>query len=356
MVMGDSLTSLSEYSATKSNKERAYGGTCDPKVGSGEGVYTWLRADDSKYTKSYSEAIKKLRNRLDSEIKQVSLYLETFDPKGDVVKFNREVNDRINQINIQFFKNQTLKDLETMLVTRSGSNRHHISVMSKKTGATSIQSCMDRDFTIGANQVISRLRALQPIETLTFFDMSDTKKLFGRTIGVLKALIVPSYKIKNANEITNPTDITYDDIYAVSAGFVIDFLILLVTLYAKEPKEDLVPLEVVKDILNGKYSHEILGSLKLFLAELDNIHLLAVPNDVDDDETIENLKLLMLYMQQQKLAKLYINGRKANRFDKYFNKRLQETYSDSTFRVYKIDKKRFNQFILQNVIAGAYHV
>ena len=354
-VMGDSLADLSKYSATKSNQERVHGRTCDPRVGSGEGVYTWLRADDAKYTKSYSDDIKKLIKELDREIKQVSLYLETFDPKGDVEKFNQEVNARIKQINIKFFQNQTLRDLKKMLIARSGSNRHHIAVVSKKTGATSVESCIDRDFTIEANKVLSRLRALKPIETLTFFDMSDTKKLFGRTTGVLKALINPNYKIKEADKITKPTDITYDDIYAVSAGFVIDFLILLVTLYAKEPKVDLVPLEVVKDILNGKYSHEVLGSLKLFLAEIGNIYLLAVPNDADD-EAIANLRLLVLYMQQHKLAKLYINERKANRLNKYFSKRLQESYPHSTFRVYKIDKKRFNQFILQNVMAGGYYV
>lgn len=354
-VMETKLTQLSEYSAAKSNREKRLGGTCDPKIGAGESYYTWLRADDSTHTKSYSDDIKELKNQLDTEIDQVSLYLETFDPTGNVVQFNRDVNDRISQINSQFFENETLRGLEEILVKRSGTNRHHIPVVNRKTATTVIKSCMDRDFTIGAKKVINRLNALQPVETVNFFDMKDTQKLFARTTGVLMALLNPSYKIKEIDEITNPTDITYDDIYAVSAGFVIDFLILLVTLYGKEPKENLIPIEVVKDILNGKYSKEILSSLKLFLAELNNSHLLAVPNDVDD-EKIDNIKLLMLYMQQQKLAKLHINERKSNRLNKYFNKRLQDHYPDNTFRIYKINKKKFNKFILQNIEAGIYHV
>jgi len=355
-VMQNSLTKLSEYSATASNRERIYGRTCDPKVGSGEGVYTWLRADDSKYTKSYSDDIKKLKNELDSEIEQVSSYLKKFDPKGDVVRFNQEVNSRINQINISFFENQTLKSLEKMLIERSGSNRSHITVLSRKTGDTSVASCIDRDFTIGARKVLRLLRALKPIETLSFFDMSDTKKLFGRTVGVLTALVNPTYTIKDTDKITDPADITYDDIYAVSAGFVIDFLILLITLYAKEPKEDLVSIEVVKKILNGEYADEVFGSLKLFIAELNSSYLLAIPNDADD-EKISNLKILILYMQQNRLLKLYINGIKASRLNKYFNKHLLESYPDTIFKIYKINKKSFNKFILQNVeVGGTYNV
>ncbi|CAA6804284.1 MAG: Unknown protein [uncultured Sulfurovum sp.] len=359
IVMENSLTMLSEYSQTESNKERRYGGTCNPSVGSGEGVYTWLRADDAKYTKSYSEDIHKLKNELDDEINQVSRYLETFNPKGNVSQFNREVNDKINEINIKYFNSQTLKSLESMLEERSGKSRNHISVFNKKTASTTMQSCMDRDFTIGAKRVIHRVRALKSIKTLNFFDMSDTKKLFGRTALVLKALVSPSDKIKNTDEMSEANDITYDDIYAVSAGFVIDFLILLITLYGKEPKEDLVPIETVKDILNGKYPNEVLGSLKLFIAELNSSYLIAVPNDVDDaldNKKVANLKLLMLYMQQQKLAKLYINDRKSERFNKYFNKHLKETYAGHTFRVYRIKKKKFNQFILQNIVEGATHV
>lgn len=319
-----------------------------------ERVYTWLRADDAKYTKHYSEDIKKLIDRLDSEIRQVSLYLETFDPKGDVVKFNRRVNNRIQQINIRFFNNPILKDLESMLIARSGSNRQYISVINRRTGATSIESCMDRDFTIGANRVLSNLRALKPIERVTFFDMSDTKELLARTVRVLKALITRDIKDSNDKTIS-PTDITNDDMYAVSTGFVIDFLILLVTLIAKEPKEDLVPIEVVEDILNGKYADKILSSIKLFIAELDNSYLLAVPNDIDD-KTIDNLRLLVLYMQQHKLANLYINEIKANRLNRYFSKRLQEKYPNSIFKIYKIDKNRFNHSILQKIMAGVYHV
>lgn len=213
---------------------------------------------------------------------------------------------------------------------------------------------MDRDFTIGANRVLSNLRALKPIERVTFFDMSDTKELLARTVRVLKALITRDIKDSNDKTIS-PTDITNDDMYAVSTGFVIDFLILLITLIAKEPKEDLVPIEVVEDILNGKYADKILSSIKLFIAELDNSYLLAVPNDIDD-KTIDNLRLLVLYMQQHKLANLYINEIKANRLNRYFSKRLQERYLNSIFKIYKIDKNRFNHSILQKIMAGVYHV
>ena len=352
LSMEQSLTKLSNYSTTKSQYEKTFGGTCSGVPRIGEGPFTWLRADDATYTKSYSSEIKKLQKSLKVEIEEVSKYLETFKPKGDIGTFNRTVNDKITEININFFNNPILQSLKSMLLERSGKNRQQIHVLSKKTGNTSKESCIDRDFTFGANRVIKLINSLKPINTLTFFDMNDTNKLFGRTTAVLIALIDPSYKIKDTDKISSPTDITYDDIYAVSAGFVIDFLILLITLYGKDPKEDLVPITVVKDILNGKYSKKILSKLRLFLAELDKSHLLAVPNDADD-ETIENLKVLILYMQQHKLAKLYINERKADRLDKYFSKNLRDAYPDSTFRIYRINKKKFNKLILQNVLAGA---
>ena len=354
-MMEYSLTKLSNYSQTASNKEKMWGHTCDPKVGSGEGPFTWLRADDAKYTKSYSEDIQKLKVELDSEIEKVSKYLETFNPKGDVAKFNRAVNDRIKEINIKFFNNQTLSNLKEMLIQRSGKNRKNISVVSRKTGATTVASCMDRDFTIGAYKVIRRIEALKPIEPLQFFDMSDTKRLFGRTIGVLKALINPSYTIKKTEEMSNPNDITTDDISAVSAGFVIDFLILLITLYAKKPKEEIIPQKVVKDIIDGRHPNEILSSLGDFLAEMRRAYFIAIPNDIEDGK-LDNIRLLMLYMQQHKLAKLYVNDRKANRLNKYFKKTLKEKYPDGTFRIYKINKKRFIRFILQNIEAGVKNV
>lgn len=152
---------------------------------------------------------------------------------------------------------------------------------------------------------------------------------------------------------SNPNDITSADLYAVSAGFVIDFLILLITLYAKKPKDNRVPLDVVQKILNGEYGNEVLSSLKLFTAELHTNRLIAIPDIIEDNELIDNVKLLMLYMEQQKLVKLYVNGIKANRLNKYFNESLKESYPNSSFRVYKLNKKRFNAFLLQNIEVGA---
>ena len=352
--MSVSLLSLSNYSTTASNREKRLGGTCDPSVGSGEGVYTWLRADDASYTKSYSTEIQKLQSKLDVEIDKVSRYIEEFNPNGDVVKFNRMVNDSINRINVKFFNNQTLNDLERMLVQRSGQNRKRIVVTNRKTNQISKHSCMDREFTRGATKVIQRIRALKTIKNLEFFDKSDTQKLFGRTVAVLKALVTLS-EIKSVNKATSPDDITSDDVNAVLAGFVIDFLILLIAIIGKEEKEELIPYHVVQDILNGKHSNEIWTKLKLYRAEMYKVNLIAVPNDIDSEE-VDNLKQLMLYFQQEKLAKLYINEIKVSRLNHYFTKALKESYPNEMFRVYKINKKKFNKFLLQNVKQGVYHV
>jgi hypothetical protein len=353
--MEQSLSILSNYSETASNREKRFGRTCDPKVGSGEGYFTWLRADDAKYTKSYLNSIRELKDKLDSEIEIVSKYIETFDPKGDVTQFNRVANDKIKEINIKFFQNQTLSNLKEMLIQRSGKNRKNISVTSRRTGETTTVSCIDRDFSIGAYKVIKRIDALKPIEPLDFFDMNDTKRLFSRTIGVLKALIDPSYTIKKTNEMSNPDDITNDDISAVSAGFAIDFIILLFAIYAKKPKEETIPQKIVNDIINGRYPSDILNSLGDFLAEMNRAYLIAIPNDIDSKK-LENIKLLMLYMQQHKLAKLYINEVSVDKLNKYFKRSLKENYPNSKFRIYKINKKRFMRFILQNMRVGVKNV
>jgi len=356
-TMEKSLTKLSSYSTIKSNQEKNFGGTCGGVAKRGEGPLTWLRADDATYTKSYVKKIKELENSLNSEIEEVSKYLDTFNPKGDVKAFNRKVNEKILKINSDFFKNTTLGSLESMLISRSGKNRQHIYVVSRKTrNHSSIQSCVDSQFTFNADTVIKHLHALKPIAPLEFFDMNDTKRLFGRTTGVLMALINPNYTIKPTNKTTKPTDITYDDIYAVSAGFVIDFLILLITLYGKEPKEGLrVSVDVIKNILKGNHSKEIISELNPFLAELHNSYFIALPNDVND-EKIENARLLTRYMQQHRLAELYIGEQKANRLNRYFPKALKASYPKNTFKIYKINKKQFNKIILQNIEAGVYHV
>lgn len=354
-TMESSLTRISNYSITLSNREKTFGGTCGGVARTGEGPFTWLRADDAAYTKNYSKEIQKLKKDLEKEIEEVSTYLESFDPKGNVLEFNQIVNDRITSINLKFFNNPILKSLKSLLLERSGQNRKNISVVSKKTGRTSIESCMDRDFTFGANRVIRGINSLTSIELLNFFNMSDSKKLFGRTTGVLFALIDPSYEIKSTSDMTNPTDITYEDIYAVLGGFVIDLLILFIAIYGKEPKVELVPIKVVKKILNGDYPNEVLNKLRPFLAEMNKFHLIAIPNDVEDED-IDNKKQFMIYMQQNKLAKLYINEIKATRLNRYFSNSLKEKYSESTFRVYKISKTKFNQFVLQNIEEGEYNV
>jgi len=349
--MNSSLISLSNYSATASNREKRQGGTCDPSVGSGEGVYTWLRADDSSYTKSYSVEIQKLQSNLDEAINKISKYIEEFDPNGDVHSFTQRVNDSIARINVKFFKNQILEDLKNMLIERSGQNRQYIVVVNRKNQNISKQSCMDVDFSIGADNVIERIRGLKPISPLEFFDVSDTQKLFGRTVGVLKVLLTPSAKIKKMEDVKSVDDVTKDDIGAVMVGFIIDFLILLIAIIAKEDKEEIVPYHTVQAILNGEYSNGIFYKLKLYHAEIMSGNLIAVPNDVNSDE-VDNLKQLMLYFQQQGLVKLYVNEVKGSRLNRYFSRELKDNYADDIFRIYKMSKKQFNKFMLQNIEQG----
>lgn len=353
--VSSNLISLSNYSDTASTRERLHGRTCDRNIGAGEGSFTWLRADESRLTKDYSVGIQKLNTVLAKEIEGVTVFLQDFDPKGDVLGFNQKVNEQIQQINIKIFNNQILKDLELMLVRRSGKNRQQITVVNKKTGSSSVKSCVDEEFTANANSVIHKLRALNTIETVAFFDMNDTQKLFGRTAGVLIALVDPSQTIVKSDEMKNPDDITTDDISAVSAGFVIDLLIMLLALYGKEPKEEVVSYDTVKKILDGSYLNSILSQLKPYLAEMSSYYLIAIPSNVEDDE-IEKMEHLMVYMQQQKFAKLYTNDIKASRLNKYFSQNLKSDYSDKTFRVYRMENEKFQLFISQNIKKGVHNV
>jgi len=353
--MVNSLNKLSNHSAVTSSKEKLYGGTCGGRAMSGEGPLTWLRADDAKYTMKYSKDIQQLQKALSLEIDEVSGYLERFKPKGDVERFNREVNNRVKRINIDFLQNDLLSELKTMLSQRSGGNRKNISVVSRKTHNTSVESCMDREFTRGANKVIKKLDAIHPINALHFFNVNDKSKLFARTTGVLVAIFDPSYHIKKVEEISSPNDITDDDIRAVSAGFLIDFLILCIALYAKEPKDDFLFLTIMIDIANGKYSTELFEKINPYLAEINSSFLIAIPNIIGDRE-IEQLKHLVLYMQKYKLAEFYASDLKAKDLIPYFSKSLQKSYPDKSFRIYKIDKEKFHDVILQNIERGVLSV
>lgn len=350
-LMLESLVQLTDYSTTESTREKQFGGTCDPRVGSGEGVYTWLRAEDAKYTQSFSKDLEGLKAELSKEIIALSNYVNTFDPKGDVETFNQTINKNINRINQKYFKNPILTQLNSILKQRSGQSRQSIEVLNRRTNQMNVVSCMDLEFSMNARKVIRSLEGLHPIANVDLFDMSDTKKLFNRTTQVLAALVNPSYEIKEISEMHRPDDITYDDIKAVSAGFLIDILILLLGFVAKKPREHFISAKTVQDILEGKYPSKILNTLTPFLAEVNNNYLVAVPSESKDPK-VSNLKTLILYLQEQKLVELYINGRKAERFDKYFSQFLMRTYPDSTFKVYRLDKKKFNQFILQNIELG----
>ena len=351
------LQHLSDYSLKKSTQEKNVGYTCSSKVGRGEGPYTWLRADDATLTRAYLDDIQALKQQLNQEIGQVTRFVESFDPNGDIEAFNRTVNDNVQRINAHYFKNQILVDLKDMLLSRSGQSRQAIQVTSRKTGAISTEQCMDSQFTHHANRVIAQLNALKAVEKVDFFDRGNTKELFSRTINVLMALLNPS-TIKSVDQVKHPDDITTADLYAISAGFLIDLLILFVTLYAKEPRrENLVSkqmMQTVKGILDGKYSNELFNKLKPYLADIHGDYLIAIPNK--EDKEIDNLKLLMLYMQRYKIATLYINNHKDKPLAPWFQESLEKRYPGETFKIYKVPRKKFEAFILQNIIQGEHHV
>lgn len=353
--MESSLTKLSNYSAVTSSREKRYGGTCGGMAIPGDGPLTWLREDDAKYTMQYSKNIQQLQQELNFKVKDVSNYIKNFDPKKDVIKFNREVNDMVQKININFFQNPILKDLEIMINRRSGVNRKHINVINKRTQNSSVESCIDKEFTIGAKRVLERLKALQPVKELHFFNINDKNTLFARTTGVLIAIFNPAYTIKDVKDVKNYDDITYDDIRAVSAGFLIDFLILCIALYAKEPKDDFLYLSIMTNIINGKYSTELLEKINPYLAQTRNSLFIAIPYKISNKK-IDQLKQLLLYMQQYKLAELYVNDLKAENLIPYFTESLQKLYPNDSFQIYKVDKNKFDKVILQNIQKGIYSV
>jgi hypothetical protein len=332
-LMGSSLMTLSTKSASTSEREKKFGRTCNPNVGSGEGVYTWLRADDSMQTKKYSEEIMSLQSQLDEEIVKVSSYLQKFDPKGDVVAFNREVNNRIKEINIKFFQSPILGELMRMLIERSGANRQHITVIHRYTGHSSTQSCMDREFTDGAKRVIGLIANLKNIEGLHFFDIHDKNKLFARTTSVLFAIFNPSVKIKSSNDMENPDDITDDDIKAVSAGFIIDLLILIITLYAKEGKDETIELD-----MDNPSKEKLLNIINPYLAEISRHgYFVALPKEVEIDRETARLRQLILTLQEKKLVRLVQNEVNLDELSPYFHDDLRHKYSSATFKVYKIE-------------------
>lgn len=337
-AMGAELITLSNKSAITSERERLYGRTCNPSVGAGEGYYTWLRADDSMKTKKFSEKILLLQTQLNNEIREVSSYIQRFDPKKDVVAFNREVNSRIKEINIEFFKNPILGELTRMLISRSGTNRQHITVIHKHTGRSTTQSCMDREFTDGANRVIGLIKNLKEIDGLHFFDINDKNKLFARTTSVLFAIFNPSIKIKSSNNMENPDDITDDDIKAVSAGFIIDLLILIITLYAKEGKDNSLSEEELDNIINNKSTKKILNIINPYLAEISRHgHFVAVPKEVEVDDETAQLRQIILFFQKKKLIKLVQNEVGIYELSPYFHDDLHHKYPSSTFKIYKIE-------------------
>jgi len=340
----NSLKSLSIYSTNKSMKEKQFGYTCNSQVGRGEGVYTWLRADDAKLTANFLNDIKGLEKNLNREIAQITQAISQFDPQStNIEKFGEIINSRIKRINSNYLHNPILNNLVKTLKSRSGANRAKIRVLNRNNNAVSIQSCMDSSFTYEAQKVINAIESLKSIEKLEIFDPKDTNKLFERTINVFSTLLTnPSSISSNA---TKFDDVTSEDLYSIFFAIMVDLLILFLTIYAKGDKPMNLPSnQIVKQIIAGKSYHKVMNILRPYITETHKNYLVAIPNQNISKELID----LVEYLKEQKLLKFYIADIKGKQLLNTFSNKLKTEFVNQSITIYQAPKERFQRFITQS--------
>ncbi len=348
-AVANSVKKLSEYSTDKSLEEQNEGSTCTQSP-IGYGYYTQVRIDDAKITSEAYSEVEQVYKSLSEDMIKIQNMISAYDKSMDVKVFEENINKEISKINNKYFTGDQFESIIDTLLSRSGNNRDNIRSMHRKTKYVATVSCEDKGFTKGVHRIIQKLHDLQPVEKIRFFDAEDSAELLNRTKNVLWATI--GFKeIKDVKDMTDPSDITTEDISALGIAVIIDLLILLLSIIDKTPAQQrkVLSLAKVKDILDGNTDSSIYIKLQKFMAEMSNSYMIAIPTDILDDNRIEALNYIVQYIKLKNMATLHVNEVKAEKLHPYFPKNLSIEYSGSSFKIYKMKKRQLEALLLEDI-------
>jgi len=350
-LVAKSNKALSDYSTQQSIKEQYPGGTCDGNKFAKYGPFTQIRLDDAKMTKELFEEVTEVAVDLTKDISLIQKEVSKYDKDMDINIFESNINKKIQLINSRYFNSNRFESIINRLKSRAGNNRRRLQGVHREKNEAFTRSCPDVEFTRKSKLAIKRLNNLKPIETVSFFDAKDPRQLLNRTINVLWAAI-GVIEIKEVEDMTNPNDITSEDMRALGIAVAIDLLILLLSIIDKTPKQQQrsISLARVKEILNGDMQDSIYLKLHPFMVERFSSYLIAIPNNISfDDDTIKAVNYIVQYIKLKNRATLYAHRVKGSKLEPYFQDNLRTKYADTSFTIYKMKKRQLRELLLEDL-------
>lgn len=343
-----SVNKLSMYSEKKAKEEISYGGTCQ-KSAVGYGHLTQIRLDDKIIASSASLEVKKIYQNLSEDMVKIQNKVSKHKPDEDIKVFEEIINQEIQALNAQYFTGSQFEFITDTLLARSGSNRNSIKSIHKDKKTVAHLSCIDMHFTKDVRKVISKLNSLKPIKKIKFFNVNDPQELVNRTKNVLWASL-GFIEIKEVEDMSSPSDITTEDMNSLGLAITIDLLILALSILDSTPTQQKRRLSLVKikKILDGEMDSSIYLKLQPFMAERFNSYLIAIPNDLSDEDT-KAINFITQYIKLKNMAKLYAHEVKATKLKPYFQQSLGQEYANSSFKIYKMRKKQLEALLLEDI-------
>ncbi len=329
-----SLKSLSDYSMKRSIEESTQGGTCDETKIPKPGPRSALRKAESQLFSSHLNSVEELRNQVAEEIKQVKAMLTAFNPKKDDVQaLEDQVNQKIMKIN-RLFRGGEILLLPKVLESHSGAKRMKMSSLGRTI------SCPDSQITQKINTIKESLNSLQQLQKVAFFDANNQQQLIERTINVLLAIIpFTNTHVVALDKVSSPTDVTQSDIKAIGLGFLVDFFIFFFTILAKEPYR---ARYFSADRIKEYHRYNLRRTLRPFLFEGHFFYHLIIPNQRRNHKIDEILTRFHI----DKMVTLVGNDIPYEELLLLHQHRLK-SFKDSTFQVYRLDKKRFDTLVIE---------
>ncbi|KHD11545.1 hypothetical protein PN36_10160 [Candidatus Thiomargarita nelsonii] len=355
---------LSDYSSKTAQREREYGGTCDPSVGAGNGPRRYFRDEEAKLFDSFVSDINELQNKIRQDISMIKSEMDNYSTET-VLESQEKMNQRISLVN--FYKEDViLKEIEQAVKAHTGDNRFGVQSLDPKNNQPAIIDCPDATFDRKAKLIISSLNRLKPIEWVEFFNPNDEKERVERAFAVfvtLPSIIQGEYQLNDENN--DPNRISQSDITPVIIGYFVDFLIFFIGLAdGMTNKKKNKPIDhnyegevfgvqsinAMRKYLDKSPVETVFGKFSRYLHSSFSSVLFFLPTeDADSDEQ----KLLDLFVVLEAIqgVKHFMGNLPAHKLPRALKKRLSIGKGDPrTFDVFKMPKKAWRELILAEYV------
>ena len=221
---------LKEYSLSRSNEERQFGGTCGDGSPPGKGPRQKFRLEEAEKFKYIAENISPLTEKVKSEITELQQAIDSYSPTiKDLDAFQRSLNDivqRINANNTSFILSYTKEAISA----RIGKNRE--TIISGGLG------CPDITITNSGNVMLRNITSLTPLDEIKLFNPRDQKEVLVRAMEVFKSIPnvvvrflvsdVQASKFSGAKRNKDNVILKTADYVPLILGVIIDFMLLII--------------------------------------------------------------------------------------------------------------------------------